>query len=75
MTIHVRSSIYSSLQDYEVLTAGTITHRRIINVCQLMNDKESKTTIEPSREKTNNLDFRPGPTQTSLYSNRRKLEA
>ena len=30
---------------------------------------------EPSHEKTNNLDFRPGPTQTDLYSNRSKLEA
>ena len=31
-------------------------------------------TFEPVRERTNNLDFRPGPTQTSLYSRRRYLE-
>ena len=29
---------------------------------------------EPVREKTNNLGFRPGPTQTSLYSHRSRLE-
>ena len=27
--------------------------------------------FEPVHEKTNNLGFRPGPTQTSLYSHRR----
>ena len=32
-------------------------------------------TNEPSHEKTNNLDFRPDPTQTCLYSHRRWLEA
>ena len=31
--------------------------------------------FEPVREKTNNLCFRPGPTQTSLYKHRRWLEA
>ena len=30
---------------------------------------------EPVREKTNNLGFRPGPTQTRLYSHSIKLEA
>ena len=30
---------------------------------------------ESSREKTNNLSFRPDPTQTRLYSHRRWLEA
>ena len=30
---------------------------------------------EPVREKTNNLGFRPGPTQTGLYSHRKWLEA
>ena len=29
---------------------------------------------EPVREKTYNLGFRPGPTQTDLYSLRSKLE-
>ena len=29
---------------------------------------------EPVREETNNLGFRPGQTQTGLYSHRRKLE-
>ena len=30
---------------------------------------------EPVRDKTNNLGFRPGLTQTSLYSHRKELEA
>ena len=30
---------------------------------------------EPVYEKTNNLGFRPGPTQTRLYSHSIKLEA
>ena len=30
---------------------------------------------EPSHEKTSNLGFRPGPTQTGLYSHRSRLEA
>ena len=48
-------------------------------------DKQSQTaselerlgiiTNEPVHEKTNNLSFRPGPTQTSLYSHRKELEA
>ena len=29
----------------------------------------------PLREKNNNLNFRPGPTQTGLYCHRRWLEA
>ena len=31
--------------------------------------------IEPVHDKTNNLGFRPGPTQTSLYSHRRNPES
>ena len=31
--------------------------------------------IEPVREKTNNLGFRPGPTQNGLYSHRKWLGA
>ena len=31
--------------------------------------------IEPRREKTGLRDFRPGPTQTGLYSLRSRLEA
>ena len=31
--------------------------------------------FEPVCEKTNNLGFRPGPTQTGLYSHSIKLEA
>ena len=30
---------------------------------------------EPVHDKTNNLGFRPGPTQTGLYKHRRWLEA
>ena len=36
---------------------------------------KSNMTNEPVREKTNNLGFRPGPTQTRLYSHRTLLEA
>ena len=32
-------------------------------------------TFEPVREKTNNLGFRPGLTQTGMYNHRRWLEA
>ena len=32
-------------------------------------------TYEPVHDKTNNLGFRPGPTQTSLYSHRRNPES
>ena len=32
-------------------------------------------TFEPVHEKTNNLGFRPGLTQTGLYKHRRWLEA
>ena len=32
-------------------------------------------TCKPMREKTNNLCFRPGPTQTGLYKHRSWLEA
>ena len=31
--------------------------------------------IEPVHEKTNNLGFRPGPTQTRLYSHRKRVGA
>ena len=31
--------------------------------------------FDPSHEKTNNFGFRPGPTQTGLYSLRSRLEA
>ena len=31
--------------------------------------------LEPMHEKTNNLRFRPDPTQTGLYSHRRMLDA
>ena len=43
-----------------------------------MEDAESVSNLkqnEPVREKTNTLGFRPGPTQTRLYSHRIKLEA
>ena len=32
-------------------------------------------TDEPSHEKTNNLGFRPGPTQTGLYCHRSRLKS
>ena len=35
----------------------------------------SGTTFEPLHEKTKNFGFRPGQTQTGLYSHRSKLEA
>ena len=33
------------------------------------------SVFEPVHEKTNNLGFQPGPTQTSLYSHRRNIES
>ena len=35
----------------------------------------NQTRIEPSHEKTNNLDFQPGPAQADLYSHRSRIEA
>ena len=46
-----------------------------------LNDSHATSTStfhrinEPMHEKTNNLGFRPGPTQTRLYSHGIKLEA
>ena len=37
--------------------------------------EELAVIYEPLREKTNNLGFPPGPTQTNLYSHRSRLEA
>ena len=37
--------------------------------------KQDIYILEPVHEKTNNLGFRPGPTQTSLYSHRRNPES
>ena len=39
------------------------------------NSRAECVVNEPVHEKTNNLGFRPGPTQTRLYSHRRWLEA
>ena len=36
---------------------------------------KEKKIYEPVHKKTNNLGFRPGQTQTGLYSHRRWLEA
>ena len=35
----------------------------------------TKNSFEPVRDKTNNLGFQPGLTQTGLYSYRRQLQA
>ena len=35
----------------------------------------NKNIYEPLHKKINNLGFRPGPTQTSLYSHSSRLEA
>ena len=50
--------------------------------CEYILNKSENTThnisiykFEPVHEKTNNLAFRPGPTQTRLYSHRSRLEA
>ena len=42
-----------------------------LKICENTNRK----IFEPVREKTNNLRFRPGLTQTGLYSHRTLLEA
>ena len=39
------------------------------------NSRAECVVSEPVHEKTNNLGFRPGPTQTRLYSHRSRLEA
>ena len=40
-----------------------------------INNNSNIDTYEPVQETINNLGFRPGPTQTRLYSHRIKLEA
>ena len=40
-----------------------------------LTDDVSATVCEPSLEKTNNLGFRPGQTQTRLYSHRSRIQA
>ena len=40
-----------------------------------MENPEIDTLIEPSHDKTSNLGFLPGLTQTGLYCHRRKPEA
>ena len=44
-------------------------------ICKLLVLSCKGSKYEPVREKTNNLGFRPGPTQTGLYSHRKWLEA
>ena len=51
--------------DCHMQTSGSYTAAAII-----LETKQNK----PSHEKTNNLDFRPGPSQTGLYSLTRRLE-
>ena len=45
---------------------------RGLKVCLM---RQTILKLEPVHEKTNNLGFRPGLTQTGLYSHRRWLEA
>ena len=40
-----------------------------------LTDDVSATVFEPSFQKTNNLGFRPGQTQTRLYSHRSRIQA
>ena len=56
------------------------SHSLTLGHCATHKYKEIETSltelsIEPVHEKTNNLGFRPGPTQTRLYSHRSRLEA
>ena len=50
-------------------TGSDAGHRQTNGKCLL------KYTHEPAHEKTNNLGFRPGLTQTDLYSHRSRLGA
>ena len=43
------------------------------HLCSVVECDEKSS--EPVHDKTNNLGFRPGPTQTSLYSHRRNPES
>ena len=53
------------------ITLGPDLKTKILNDSMFI----SSITFEPVHEKTNNLGFQPGPTQTSLYSHRRWSEA
>ena len=52
----------------------TSNHEVLYSTAQPPGSPESMIN-EPVHEKTNNLGFRPGPTQTGLYSHRTLLEA
>ena len=54
------------------VTCGNVTGRSLNGTGTVYNIKQ---TNEPRCEKTSLRGFRPGPTQTGLYSQRRWLEA
>ena len=69
----------SSIKRANLCFIASITNSCTCNLKKKKKKKKKKTSnviiIEPVREKTNNLGFRPGLTQTRLHSHTIKLEA
>ena len=55
--------------------AFNLIQRRFFPGLVIPNASLFQISYEPVHDKTNNLGFRPGPTQTSLYSHRRNPES
>ena len=66
---------YPHLFTYSVLTRYLLTYSRGLFENVIDNPGDTEQFYEPVHEKTNNLGFRPGPTQTRLCSDSIKLEA
>ena len=60
---------------YEKYNKFWYLHYNSVFLAHLNHHAQKVTLYEPVHEKTNNLGFRPGPTQTRLYSHRSRLEA
>ena len=60
----------SSMLSCSLFFSLTTPHPMAMNLIQV-----GYTVLEHVHEKTNNLGFRPGPTQTRLFSDSMKLEA
>ena len=77
-SFYVHISLKSSVVQWFPENADTMTYESIILVgCRITRGGSiwRSITLEPRREKTGLRGFRPGLTQTHLYSHRSRLEA
>ena len=71
----IKLNIFNCIHESTRLLLLRFNCRFNIKLKLLLKMKHCLDKNEPSHEKSNNLDFRPGPTQTGLYSHRKQLEA